>query len=188
MNLTVITSPDFLPEEQHVISKMLHEGAHYVHVRKPGASRDQLMGFLESFSAYELSKMILSGEREDFSDLSLGGFHTQRKLPFEKNSFLSSSAHSLEEINDKKAWAKHIYISPIFPSISKPGYENQNLLKELESCNEIPENLVALGGIHKGNWWQVEKLGFKGAAVLGAIWNSHNPMHAFRKFIPLLKD
>jgi thiamine monophosphate synthase len=41
------------------------------------------------------------------------------------------------------------------------------------------KNIIALGGIDEDKIALVRKIGFIGVAVLGAIWNSKNPVEKF---------
>ncbi|MDE6427651.1 MAG: thiamine phosphate synthase, partial [Muribaculaceae bacterium] len=60
-------------------------------------------------------------------------------------------------------------LSPIFSSISKPGYAHEFTDEELMS---IPEGKVfALGGICRERIAELKRYPFRGVAVLGAVWN-----------------
>ena len=66
----------------------------------------------------------------------------------------------------------YLFISPLFDSISKPGYRSG--LDPEETFSRLAHHagrVVALGGISSDTMTQVERLGFDGAAVLGAVWS-----------------
>jgi thiamine-phosphate pyrophosphorylase len=64
-------------------------------------------------------------------------------------------------------------VSPIFPSISKPGYEKAfdfDFLKTKLSDNKLCNKVFALGGIVPDRIQTCHQLGFHGVAVLGYFW------------------
>lgn len=107
-------------------------------------------------------------------------------LSLPSSATVSTSCHTLSEIEEVDALHRenlppdYAFVSPVYPSISKPGYspvlEFSNLSAALKQAR-IP--LVALGGIERERFDEVEHLGFSGAALLGAIWNSSDPFQAW---------
>lgn len=69
-----------------------------------------------------------------------------------------------------------MFLSPIFDSISKSGYNHaftKEQLLEAKSRHLINEKVVALGGIdHKTIPFAVQ-YGFGGIAVLGSLWENY---------------
>ncbi|GAB3828156.1 hypothetical protein GCM10028895_41300 [Pontibacter rugosus] len=43
--------------------------------------------------------------------------------------------------------------------------------------------LIALGGVTAEKLPLVQEMGFKGAAVLGAVWEQPNPVEAFKELL-----
>ena len=81
----------------------------------------------------------------------------------------SVSCHSLSEI---RKWsldpAVHYQtLSPIFDSISKPGYRSPFRTEDLK---DIPAGTVALGGVTPQRIPILKENGFSGAAILGWVW------------------
>ncbi len=79
---------------------------------------------------------------------------------------MSRSLHSVEEIAGVKE--DYVFLSPVFPSISKPGYGGSLNLEELKVV--VNRKVIALGGITEERLPIVERIGFGGAAMLGAVW------------------
>jgi len=81
-----------------------------------------------------------------------------------------------------------LFLSPVFPSISKAGYGvNNTVLNELKQKNNPLIQLIGLGGIHPENCRKVLENGADGIALLGSIWQSNNPLNTFlscRKIVP----
>lgn len=84
----------------------------------------------------------------------------------------SSGCHTLQECREKlEAGAEYVTLSPVYDSISKPGYKGKF------ACG-LPEDLhgkgvIALGGITPDKEKQLKKWGFSGFAMLGAVWRNH---------------
>jgi thiamine monophosphate synthase len=97
---------------------------------------------------------------------------------------ISTSVHSWEEFGWLPEGLGYAFISPLFDSISKVGYmANEGLLTlppEGTSC--LP---VGLGGVNVETLGEMVKMGWKGAAVLGWIWEE--PRLAVQRFEQLKK-
>ena len=66
----------------------------------------------------------------------------------------------------------YVTLSPVYPSISKPGYESQvNLIAEVRAADKtaLPP-LIALGGVTFEKLDELRNAGFAGAAMLGALY------------------
>jgi thiamine-phosphate pyrophosphorylase len=66
----------------------------------------------------------------------------------------------------------YVFLSPVFDSISKPGYFRNDELGMMsdEWKALVKTKVIALGGIDASNIHKTKELGFDGAAVLGAVW------------------
>lgn len=103
-------------------------------------------------------------------------------LPALQGLLQSTSLHSLEEL--LVGWGPYLdygFLSPIFDSISKRGYQaagfdRARLRQLLGAC---PLEVVALGGITPGRVREARELGFGGVAVIGSVWGAPDPVEAF---------
>jgi thiamine-phosphate pyrophosphorylase len=109
----------------------------------------------------------------------LGAYFVPFCCKMQQSGFLlSASIHHLNELGALKGGHndlinyQYIFVSPIFDSISKPGYKRNPDLLQLDTAfnHTISEKLVGLGGIGPDNLRRVKRAGFAGAAMLGAIW------------------
>src|SRR5690606_5402167 len=93
---------------------------------------------------------------------------------------LSTSVHTITTFNTLDAIWDYAFLSPVFPSISKKGYGMAHtVLDDLYlRCNPHVQ-LVGLGGIDEQNYNQVFTAGADAIALLGAIWNSPQPIQVF---------
>lgn len=101
---------------------------------------------------------------------------------------VSRSCHSFEEVEAAlDGGCDYVFLSPVFDSISKPGYGSAFTPEQLQWARArgiINRRVVALGGIDAENIPVAALCGFGGVAVLGALWgdDSGNPGEVARRF------
>src|SRR5207248_661643 len=98
----------------------------------------------------------------------------------------STSVHSINYFNDLNPKSIHkfdyAFLSPIYPSISKPEYSSKiNLAETIKQRTNFSTKLIALGGITSENIKTIFENGFDDAAILGTIWASNNPIENFKR-------
>ncbi|MGL1933758.1 MAG: thiamine phosphate synthase [Fibrobacterales bacterium] len=185
MNIIGITSPGTIENEVSLIEEMLDLGAYRFHIRKPNWTPKQLVPFLESFQKSYRKKLILHDLKHwPFTEL-FGGVHLKSKqtnFALKKSvRSLSRSCHSLTEIEKFGKELDYMFLSPIFDSISKEGYKAQFSDECLRTSNL--KKVYALGGVTTEKLSDVQEYGFKGAAVLGALWGSKKPVLEMAKIL-----
>lgn len=174
-----ITVPYFYDGEDKDISRLLNENLFdYVHVRKPNAEPEdisQLINHVEPALRYRLT---LHDHTNLVMKLKVGGIHVNRRFPDVPDGWkgrLSTSCHSISECRDARGKGyDYITLSPIFPSISKPGYHADFSADKLKclaaTCPETP--IVALGGITGTRIPEILGMGFSGYAMLSEAWHT----------------
>jgi len=160
--IALISSPENFPGEHEILEEMFELGLQRLYARKP------------QMPAHQLEQWIMKFDRKRQSNV----------LPW------PGSAHSFEELK-KNEEAEICFLSPIFDSISKTGYKAGFSKQELregiaawkifQKKENRSQKLFALGGIKTGNLAEIAELGFNGAAVLGAVWRSPNPVNTWKE-------
>lgn len=171
-----ITLPGFFAGETDAIAVKLSSGeADYVHIRKPGSSEADVRALIESIPVGLRPRLTL----HDHFGLAplVGGVHLNSRNPGAPAGWqgrVSASLHSVEEAMEEKRHLDYITLSPIFPSISKPGYMPSFIPGELQALLREPKRLkiIALGGVEPRRTDEVRAMGFDGAAMLGAAWRT----------------
>lgn len=177
MKIIVITTPNFIKGEESIIPHLLQLGVDIVHIRKPSATREQLALLLDSLPKWCYDRLVVHDCLELANEYHLRGIHLNRRnhtIPDNFTGSLSMSCHSLEEVEIKKDMAEYVFLSPIFNSISKSGYNSAFSKEELHNAMKqgtIDHKVIALGGVSAVNIDTVKDLGFGGAALLGDIWD-----------------
>ncbi|WP_291530227.1 thiamine phosphate synthase [Bacteroides sp. UBA939] len=180
MKLIVITSPDFLPDEARIITRLFKAGLHLLHVRKPDAGIHQVSNLLQEIPAEYRSRIVIHDFFSLKDDFSLGGIHLNARHPAAPEGYqglLSRACHSLEEVQTTVSGFDYVLMSPVYDSISKQGYRSgysQEALRQAQAAGIINKKVVALGGISATNLAEIKSLGFGGAALLGDIWNRYH--------------
>ena len=109
-------------------------------------------------------------------EFNLMGIHLNARNPKEPHDYsghISCSCHSVEEVKNKKHFYDYVFMSPVYDSISKEGYNSPYTAEELRLAAKdkiIDNKVMALGGITPDNILEVKDFGFGGAVVLGDLW------------------
>ena len=197
-SLTLITPEQSHAHEHAVLTELMQGLGLTVHVRKPLWSAEQYTHYLQAFPEHVLKHLVLHEQHELVETFPVKGIHLKEKDRVHPLSaaltsrLVSTSVHSAEEASALTQSFDYLFFSPVFTSISKEGYgrihsmeELSFLRAELKKRTTIP--VMALGGIHEGNVREVKKSGFDGAALLGAVWQSTDPVQAFEKIRSAIK-
>lgn len=181
-----ITPPYIYPGEPDAIGSLLRSGDYdYVHIRKPDASEAATRELVSAIDPSLRGLLALHDHYHLANEMHCGGIHLNRRNPLPPAGWagrISRSCHSTSELYES-AGCDYVFLSPVYPSISKPGYssallDDPELPGTLRSAR-IP--VVALGGVTADRFEALKWLGFSGAAMLGATWRGSgiNP-EAFR--------
>lgn len=174
--LGAITLPDFIPDEATRIVRLLDDGYDIVHIRKPGADTARIRDLIQAIPTQLHPRLRLHDAPELLKEFDLGGFHLNSRQPSipagAQN--VSRSCHSLAELDSllpDGSQPEYQTLSPIFDSISKPGYKSAFDL-DLIRPHIISKRVLALGGVTPQRIPLLKSSGFIGALLLGAAWSS----------------
>ena len=203
--LAVITKPEIFPGEADYLEGLLEAGLTKLHLRKPGAGEKEKRALLEQLAARWAGQLVWHGDRElalfygipqVHGSVGLGGGRGKSGggMPVETADLaatesggrlaVSTSVHSWEEMKALPAGLAYAFISPLFDSISKAGYGGNSAVLEPPG-GDFPCLPVGLGGIGADTIGEMMRRGWKGAAVLGWIWEE--PREAVRRYERLKK-
>ncbi len=188
----VITRPEFFENEEIIINRLFDDGLQNLHLRKPEASKQEIERLLKQIHPSYYPRIILHEHLDLATIYPMGGVHLNRRSPEIPQGFVGSisrSCHSLEEVVHYKA-LDYLFLSPIFPSISKAGYGEAFPLEQLKKATEeglINRQIIALGGMDAHTIPQLRGIGFGGVAVLGALWGESPSVESVIKHYHQLK-
>lgn len=186
--IVVITPEEQVQNETEIINELFQEGLDLLHIRKPFINEEEMKGFIEKIDSEFHSRLVLHSHYDLAKDFKISRFHfreidRQNRLfrSFE-DKIISTSVHDMETFNELGNEWEYSFIGPVFPSISKKGYgENSTILNDIKRRKNSKVKLIALGGINENNIHQVFDENTDGVALLGAIWESKEPIQIFRK-------
>lgn len=177
MKLIVITRPEFIESEADRIAGLFSEkGVDLLHIRKPGASLEQVRSLIVQIPRQFHSRLVLHDHFSLAEEYGLYGVHLNSRNPTAGELWkgsVSRSCHSLDEILEYKDKCSYLSLSPIFDSISKSGYLSAFSREDISSAvakGIIDDNVYALGGVTFDKLPLVQSMGFGGAMILGDAW------------------
>jgi len=173
-------------------------GLRRLHVRKPGWSRAELADYVQAIAPQYRPRLVLHAHYALAPALGLGGIHLTeaarrapglaRLLRAQGGHSLSASLHSLADVQRHRRRYSYVLLSPVFDSISKEGYPSgfdlaqvRAVLHKLAARPGYRPRVLALGGVAAANVARARQAGFAGAAVLGSLWQSPDPVASFRE-------
>ena len=194
MDLVVISREDFFENETAFVNQLFENGMMRFHLRKPNASAIEIKSFINKIAPQYRSEIALHSHHNLAEEFGISHLHfttdfRNKLIPEEIEKFakkgykLSTSCHSLAEINSLMDVYSYSFLSPVFDSISKGGYKG--FWTPYFKLNPVNNNakVYALGGIDMENIGLLKVMNFDGAAILGAIWMK--PKQAIQNFLKL---
>ncbi len=186
--IIVITPEDCVQNETEIINDLFQEGLELLHIRKPFITSEEMKDFIRKINSKFYSQLVLHGHYDLAKDFNISRFHFReidRRSNLNTsftNKIISTSVHDIETFNELNEEWEYSFISPVFPSISKKGYgENSNILNDTKRRNNAKVKLIALGGINEKNIHEIFDHNIDGVALLGAIWETLEPIQIFKK-------
>ncbi len=171
----VITLPACYPNEPEAFRALTDAGAGIIHVRKPQATESDLTALLRKVSGEGYcGALTLHHHLALAVQYGLGGVHLRgadwATVPYGLRK--SASCHAWEEVAALTGKVDYVFLSPVFDSISKPGYSAGFNLSDLSGKLHLKTRppVVALGGIAPERLSAVCVMGFEGVAALGNVW------------------
>lgn len=176
MKWIVITLPQFIENEAEYIEQLFEDGIDLLHLRKPNSCIKDCERLIREIQPKWYSKIVVHDHFELSVKYQLHGIHLNQRcsqIPKRFTGSISRSCHNMQEVKENKAYYDYVFLSPIFDSISKQGYQHAFTNEELHKAAQegvIDQKVIALGGITYEKIPQIKKWNFGGAAFLGDIW------------------
>lgn len=180
MKWIVITMPNFIEDEAEYINQLFESGIDLLHLRKPESTMADCEHLLQEIDAKRHQQIVVHDHFELCEKYHLHGIHLNRRnheIPKDFKGSISCSCHSFGEVATALDSKDYVFLSPIFDSISKQGYNHSFSNRDLEEAAQngiINDKVIALGGITSLYIPQIRAWNFGGAAFLGDIWNRRN--------------
>lgn len=185
--LIVITPACAIKDEVRSLELLFARGLQTLHVRKPEMSFKELREYLARIPSRYHPRIVIHSHYRLLNEFKLRGLHltekTRRKrLPPYFNRArhtLSASFHSIADLKKTRREYDYVFLAPVFDSISKAGYRSGFSAEELKLPGPLNAKIIALGGISAYTVPRIRALNFAGAAALGFVWESKDPLKAY---------
>jgi thiamine-phosphate pyrophosphorylase len=171
-----------------VVGRVLQQSSATFHLRKPGQTDRQIADYLNQVPTDLHPRIMVHDHPRLLAQFDINGIHFTEKarirnLPPPRQlrhdhpgCCLSSAFHRIADIPESDGLFDYILLSPIFDSISKQGYRAAFGHSDLKRfLSRTDHTVIALGGIDAQRAAMAASLGFKGIAVLGAVWAAPCP-------------
>jgi thiamine-phosphate pyrophosphorylase len=183
--LVLISHPDYFAGESRLINALLsaHPSIRF-HLRKPGSGVKRYETLLTRIETVHHPRVVIHQHQALKDRYTLKGVHltsADRNEQAVPDNVVSTSFHAAEEADSLTEAYDYFFCSPVFQSISKPGYVRAERWDISGQNAAFREKAVALGGITAKNIPEAAALGFRHFAVLGAVWNAEDPLTALRE-------
>lgn len=205
MQLAIISPESEFKNEVNVVNSLLVNGLKLFHLRKKGLDKVGYLNYIDGIDKQYHSRIVVHDHFELFNELDLGGVHLSSHVREKENvadviqsipvSRISTSFHAWEEVIENTFPYRYVFISPVFDSISKGGYKANIDLEEVgevqRACKARTGHIPAifgLGGVGAVQLPILDRHGFDGAAVLGAVWEKADPVKAFISMMDVINS
>lgn len=186
--IIVITPEEVIQNETELINELFHERLDLLHIRKPFINSEEIAEFIQKIDSEFHHQLVLHSHYDLAENFNISRLHF-REIDRQKELYksftdktISTSVHVIETFNELNGDWEYSFISPVFTSISKKGYgENSTILNDIKKRAHSNVKLIALGGINENNIHKVFDSEVDGVALLGAIWESEEPLNVFKE-------
>ncbi len=183
----IITEEFYSEREVDLINTFLEYGVEGLHIRKPNTTLLEMRNFISKINPSYYPQIVLHQHHDLANEFGISRLHfsesnrQNQDISKWKEAFrLSTSTHTIEDFNQLTSYWDYAFISPVFESISKLGYEvNESKLNAIIQRTNHQVKMIALGGITLQNQHLPKQKGADDVAYLGAIWHSKNPIKTF---------
>lgn len=177
-----------------IITQSLNAGCRWILLRDINADDETLL--MQATSIKKIcapfgAKFFVSRNMNVAKTIDADGIHlsASQSIPEARDvcdgMMIGQSCHSLADILDaEKNGADYVTLSPVFETVSKPGYGPAlgiSAIEQMRSKTKLP--ILALGGIDEKNAIACLIAGVNGVAVMGSIMRSSQPAQAIQRLL-----
>ena len=195
--ILLISTENNIKDEIIILNQLFEAGLELFHLRKPEKNYKAHCDYLNQIETKYHNRVVVHFFHELINKYDLKGIHFQEQkrrdcLDMSTDYFaglkmndktISSSFHELEELEKCEFEFNYHFLSPIFSSISKPGYKGRGF-----DVNYIDKKIIGVGGVTIENLSKFLALGYKGVGVIGSVWNNSNPIKQFKEMMNYSKE
>ena len=182
--LYIISSNNIIENEAKAINALFDNGMTHFHLRKKTWMKNEVSELIDSINTKHHSKIVLHSQFDLIFHYDLAGFHFNSSFPYQEElaiklrkaeKSVSVSSHNICDMGEYELESDYQFVSPIFPSISKPDYTEVFDHQKLKNYFVLKpkSKFIALGGIEPDKIELVKQMNFDGFAVMGFLWQQY---------------
>ena len=186
--IVLLASKHDIKNEIQLLNQLFSAGLECYHLRKPNKTREEHVDFLKKIDPIYHHRIVLHHFHELTNDYDLKGIHfeeEQRRNYIETptryfkdlslfGKTISSIFYDLNDLeNSDFEFDYHFLCATISPE-TKPNAEQNRL-----DVNHVDKFIIPVGEMDKSTLHNAFTLGYKGVAVLDAVWQSQDPVKSF---------
>lgn len=168
------------------VAEILSGGARWIWLRDrdlPREERRHLAFQVRELAACHGASLTIGSDVELARETAATGVHlagletvARARLTLGAERLLGMSCHAVADVAAAaRAGADYVTLSPIFASLSKPGYGPALGTEALGAAAELPIRVIALGGVTPGTARACMSAGCAGVAAMGPLMASARP-------------
>ncbi len=187
--IVVFSPTEGLRDEAKLVTELFKNGLSEYHVRKPHWRRGRFVQFIKAVPEQFRGRLVLHQHPELVKTHGLRGFHLLAQgasgVPTDYEGHLSVQCGHYFDVEKFGKRSGSVFLGPVFPRKVRDG--TTRTLEEFSAiisyCRKrgFGEKFFAFGGITAKNVNQCKRLGFDGCALVSAIWESSDPVEAFKE-------
>lgn len=197
MRHRLYTNPETLPQESILLNALFEQGLPWLHFRKPDYTLSEAEALLKSIATPYHPRIILHHHWELANHYPIGGlhwteWHRRQHTPEDFDRLVAqqqrqgwqvgTAVHHPLTFDQLPPYLDYATASPLFPSISKPGYQPSF---DWYLSRVYPFSVVGVGGICAENLPRAYARGFREVIFMGAVWKE--PQNALLNYKLLCK-
>jgi thiamine-phosphate pyrophosphorylase len=196
MKVALLSPSKTTVEEPALVTEFFANGLDLYHLRKPDMSIREMNDYIHQIPKRYWPQIVIHSHYPLALRYNLGGIHVgkRKKKSFiktkltlfyyklrKKSLSISSSFSNLSSLFDDDHPYDYVFLSPIFDSISKSGYQSGFVHHNLGiALNKTSHKVYALGGVSTENIRAIYDMGFDGMVLSGFIWQGENKSQLFK--------
>lgn len=200
MKLVLLSESKTKAGEAELVTTFFDNGLDLFHLRKPELTMNEMNDYLQEIPKKYWPQIVLHSHYPLAIKYNLAGIHIGRRTK-KKSSLrtrllmmfykfrnrhlsVSTSFSNLSNLFEDNRPYDYVFLSPIFDSISKSGYQSGFVHHNLKiALNKTTHKVYALGGVSKENIKSIFDMGFQGMVLSGIIWQSDDKVEIFKEIV-----
>jgi thiamine-phosphate pyrophosphorylase len=196
MKLILVSSSSRSKEEPEIVTQLFENGLEIFHLRKHEISTRYIEEYIQQIPRKYWNQIVLHNRYQLCIKYKLKGIHLTKNKRNEKfkNKFrlwyykwkhpsitISTSFHNLANLFEDEGEYEYVFLSPIFDSISKSGFQSAFSSHNLKmALNKSKYKIMAFGGVDITKLEIIKTMNFSGFVLSGAIWESEDKLQTFK--------